>query len=144
MILLLYNRRGLARDGVVRTGEVGMDKLPVERSGRRRIDALALRRAAEHPADRECSVCQSCGAGATTDDVWRVRWTYYFIPNRAMAVLAPLMAVTGAGFVHDYTEQVHHFTHHVICPGCAGAARRGRLLGGLLRFVGLFVGICGL
>jgi hypothetical protein len=116
--------------------------LQVEISGRPKIDNLATQRASENPPNRDC-VCQSCGTGTAADDLWRMTWSYFFVPNRAIAVLVPIAAAMGAAFVHNYTREVRHNTYHILCPGCAAEARRRRMLGAVLEFIGLFLAICG-
>ncbi|HEX3359274.1 MAG TPA: hypothetical protein VHS31_20010 [Tepidisphaeraceae bacterium] len=118
--------------------------IEVEQSGREAVDALAAQRAAENPLTRDCAVCQSCGRSASSADLWSATWSYYYFPNRAVGALITLAAATGIAFVHHYMRQARHQTYHVICNRCSSSVRRNRIIGGLLRFVGLFIAICGL
>src|SRR4051812_28844800 len=87
----------------------------VELCGRSSIDAIAQQRAAENPPNRDCSGCQGCRSTAKPDDLWRATWTYFFVPNRVLAVLIPIATATGLAFFHNYTRRVSHQTYHVIC-----------------------------
>jgi hypothetical protein len=116
----------------------------VEFSGRTSIDTIASQRAAENPPDRDRNVCDACRGTGGPNDLWRATWTYFFVPNRALEILIPVATAMGLAFFHNYTRRVNHRTYHVICGGCASTIRRDRVLGFLLRFVGLFAGLCGL
>src|SRR4051794_7131036 len=115
---------------------------PATTTGLPKIDAMARRRTVENPATRDCTFCQSCGRRAGPECLCRVTWSYYFTPNRVIAVLAPIAAATGAAIV-KYTREVRHETFHVLCPDCLRAARRERFGGHVLRFIGLFLAILG-
>jgi hypothetical protein len=124
--------------------DIATTSADVELSGRSSIDAIALKRSAEHPPDRDCAVCDVCRGAAKPGHLWRASWTYFFVPNRVLAVLIPIATATGLAFFHNYTRRVTHRTYHVICPVCASRVRRDRVAGFLLRFVGLSIGLCGL
>jgi hypothetical protein len=119
-------------------------KLYLDQSGNQKIGAIITERVRNNSADRNSTSCQSCGAGTTRADLNQITWSYYFVPNRALAVLVPIVTAVGAAFVDNYTREVRHETYHVLCANCAREARRDRRIGFLLRFLGLFVGILGL
>ena len=67
------------------------------------------------------------------------RWVYYFSRLGLVSLLATL---TGKALLS--TAKVPHATFHWLCDSCARRAKSSRLRAGILRFLGLFVGLLGL